>query len=59
VAGSTVDPGEKKKLYGAFEVQGAATKLVLVSDSDGRLHLDIPSASTGGDGAPEPTASAG
>lgn len=56
---STVDPGETKELYGAFEVQEDASKLVLISDSGGRFYLDMPSASTDGDGAPELATSAG
>lgn len=57
-----IDQGEKKLLYGAFEVQPDAAELVLVSTGNGKVLIDIPdvsAASGGGDGSPEPTTSAG
>lgn len=57
-----IEKGEKKLLYGAFEVQPEAAQLVLVSTGNGKVLIDIPevSATSGsGDGSPEPTTSAG
>lgn len=56
----SVDAGEKKLLYGAFEVQSDATQLVLDTASNGRVLIDIPEQSAGaGEGSPEPTTTAG
>lgn len=41
-----IEPGEKKLLYGAFEVQPDADKLVLVSTGNGKVLLDIPEQGT-------------
>jgi hypothetical protein len=57
-----IDKGEKKLLYGAFEVQPDAAQLVLATTGNGRVLMDIPERSSGADAdgvAPEPTTSAG
>lgn len=62
VGSEPIEKGEKKLLYGAFEVQPDAAQLVLVSTGNGKVLIDIPevSATSGsGDGSPEPTTSAG
>lgn len=62
VGSERIEKGEKKLLYGAFEVQPDATQLVLVSTGNGKVLIDIPdvsAASDAGDRSPEPTTSAG
>jgi hypothetical protein len=57
-----ISKGEKKLLYGAFEVQPDAAQLVLATTGNGRVLMDIPERSSGADtdgAAPEPTTSAG
>lgn len=52
---SYVESGDRKVLYAAYEVQPDATQLVLISDSSGKIALDIPAATAAGR-TPEPTA---
>ncbi|MGP9723879.1 hypothetical protein ACT3SZ_07695 [Corynebacterium sp. AOP40-9SA-29] len=60
-----IEPGEKKLLYGAFEVQPDADQLVLVSTGNGKILLDIPGTSGAdddsgeADGSPDPNTTAG
>lgn len=62
IGSERIEKGEKKLLYGAFEVQPDAAQLVLVSTGNGKVLIDIPevsAASEAGHGSPEPTTSAG
>ncbi|WP_420099177.1 hypothetical protein [Corynebacterium sp.] len=62
IGSERIEKGEKKLLYGAFEVQPDAAQLVLVTTGNGKVLIDIPEHSTASDadgGSPEPTTSAG
>ena len=62
IGSERIDKGEKKLLYGAFEVQPDAAQLVLATTGNGRVLMGIPERSSGADvdgAAPEPTTSAG
>lgn len=59
---SLIDNGQKRLLYGAFEVQPDAEQLVLAGANESRMLMDIPAPEEGseeGAGAPEPTGAAG
>ena len=62
IGSERIEKGEKKLVYGAFEVQPDAAQLVLVTTGNGKVLIDIPEHSIGADadgGSPEPTTSAG